>query len=86
MFPLRTHPQSYEKAKAIMCEKSLAMLEEAYNNKPLPKPSCETTAVDESIALGEKLGVSATPTSILPDGRVVPGALDAKTLMDMIGK
>ncbi len=85
MFPLKMHPQAYEKSKAILCEKSIGMLEDAYNNKPLPKPSCDTKAVDESIALGEKLGISSTPTSILPDGRVVPGAIDAKTLIGMIG-
>jgi protein-disulfide isomerase len=36
--------------------------------------------------LAEKLGISSTPTSILPDGRLVPGAVDSKTLLDMIGK
>ncbi len=85
MFPLRNHPGAYEKAKAILCEKSLALLEDAYSGKPLPKPGCETTAVDESMKLGERIGISSVPTIILPDGRLMPGSNDAKTLLGMIG-
>ena len=84
-FPLRSHPAAYAKAKAIVCEKSLALLEDAHSGKSLPKPSCETTAVDESMKLGEKLGISSVPTLILPDGRVMPGYKDAKTLLGLIG-
>ena len=85
MFPLKSHPAAYEKAKAIVCEKSLALLEDAHSNKPLPKPTCETTAVDESIKLGEKLGLSGVPVLIFPDGRVMPGYRDAKSLLSLIG-
>ena len=85
MNPLKNHPGAYEKAKAIVCEKSLALLEDAHSGKPLPKPNCETTAVDESMKLAEKLGLSSVPTLILPDGRIMPGYKDAKTLINLIG-
>jgi thiol:disulfide interchange protein DsbC len=86
LFPLKQlHPEAYEKSKAILCEKSLTLLEDAFAKKAIPKPSCNTTAVDETIALAQKLGISGTPASILPDGRVVSGAIDAKTLLNMIG-
>ena len=85
MFPLKSHPAAYEKAKAIVCEKSLALLEDAHSNKPLPKPTCETTAVDESIKLGEKLGISGVPALIFPDGRIMSGYRDAKSLLSLIG-
>ena len=85
MFPLKSHPAAYDKAKAILCEKSLALLEDAHAKKPIPKPTCETTAVDESIKLGEKLGLSSVPALIFPDGRVMPGYKDAKTLLGLIG-
>jgi thiol:disulfide interchange protein DsbC len=85
MFPLKTHPAAYEKAKAIVCEKSLALLEDAHSNKPLPKPTCETTAVDESIKTGEKLGISGVPALIFPDGRIVSGYRDAKSLLSLLG-
>ena len=87
LYPLKQlHPEAYEKSRAIVCEKSLTLLEEAFEKKAIPKASCDTTAIDETMLLAEKLGISSTPTSILPDGRIVPGAVDAKTLLDMIGK
>jgi thiol:disulfide interchange protein DsbC len=85
MFPLKSHKGAYEKAKAIVCDKSVALLEDAFAGKPLPKPSCETTAVDDSTKLAEKLGISSLPTLIFPDGRVMPGYKDAKTLLGLIG-
>ena len=53
LYPLKIHPEAYEKSKAIVCEKSLALLEAAHEKKPLPKPSCETTVIDENIKLAE---------------------------------
>ncbi len=79
------HPMAYGKAKAIVCEKSLALLEDAHSGKPLPEPKCDTTAVDESMKLAEKLGLSSVPVLIYPDGRIMPGYKDAKTLLDSIG-
>ena len=86
MYPLPMHKDAYDKAKAIVCEKSLALLEDAFEKKELPKPKCETDVVDENIKLAQKLGISGTPAVIFPDGRVVPGAVDAKTIIEKIGK
>ena len=86
LYPLRIHPEAYEKSKAIVCEKSVALLEDAYETKPLPKPTCETKVIDENIALAGKLGISSLPSLILPDGRVVRGYKDAETLKNLIGK
>ena len=86
LYPLKSHPEAYGKSKAIVCEKSLALLEDAYENKPLPKAKCETTVIDENIALAGKLGINSLPTLILPDGRVVRGYKDAETLKELIGK
>jgi len=85
MFPLKIHPQAYEKAKAIVCEKSLALLDDAHGGKQLPKPKCETTIIDDNIKLAEKLGISSLPSLVFPDGRVITGYQDAKTLLNMIG-
>ena len=85
LFPLRMiHPEAYEKSKAIICENSLALLEEAFDKKPLPKPKCETQVVDENIKLTEKLGISSLPALILPNGRVIVGYRDSKTLINLI--
>jgi len=86
LYPLKSHPEAYEKSKAIVCEKSLALLEDAYEKKLLPKPTCETKVIDENMALAGKLGINSLPTLILPDGRVVRGYKDAETLKGLIGK
>lgn len=86
MYPLRIHPEAYEKSKAIVCEKSLELLENAFEKKPLPKPKCDTTVVDENIKLAEKLGISGTPALIMPDGRLISGYREAKVLKELIGK
>jgi thiol:disulfide interchange protein DsbC len=86
MFPLPIHKDAAEKAKAIVCEKSLKLLDEAYEKKPIPKAKCKTTVIDDNIKLGKKLGISGTPALILPDGRVVSGYRDAKTLEALIDK
>jgi len=85
MFPLPMHKGAYDKAKAIVCEKSLALLEDAFEKKELPKPKCDTKVIDENIKLAEKLGITGTPALIFPGGRVVPGAMDAKAIIGQIG-
>jgi len=85
VYPLKNHPEAYEKSKSIICEKSLALLEDAFEKKPIPKPKCETSAVDENIKLAQKLSINSVPTLILPDGRIIPGYKDAKTLINLIG-
>ena len=80
------HPKAYDKAKAIICEKSLALLEDAFENKQLPAPKCKTSIVDENLKLAEKLGISGAPTLIMPDGRVITGYKDANALKELIDK
>jgi len=85
MFPLKNHPAAYGKAKAIVCEKSLTLLEDAYQRKELPKPKCETSVIDQNIKLAEKLGIANLPTMVLPDGRIILGFVDAKTILNRLG-
>src|SRR5512136_1105013 len=85
LYPLKNHPEAYEKSKSIVCEKSIALLEDAYEKKPVPKQNCGTTAVDENIKLGKKLGITSVPMVILPNGTLLPGYKDAKTLINLIG-
>jgi thiol:disulfide interchange protein DsbC len=85
VYPLKNHPEAYEKSKSILCERSLALLEDAFEKKPIPKPKCETSAVDENMRLADKIGVKSVPSVILPDGRIIPGYKDAKTLVNLIG-
>jgi len=85
MYPLtRIHPDAYNKSKAIVCEKSIKLLEDAYEKKTIPAPSCKTDAVDKNIALAQKLGIRGTPAIILPDGRLLSGNKRAEDLIKLI--
>lgn len=87
MLPLvKLHPKAYDKSMAIVCEKSLKLLEDSFAGKGLPERKCKTSEIDENIKLGEKLGIRGTPAIILPDGGVIPGYKDADSLISMIDK
>jgi thiol:disulfide interchange protein DsbC len=82
MFPLTNiHPHSYAKAKAIICEKSLQLLEDSLAGKEIPPPRCATDQVDKNIELGRKIFVKSTPTLIFSDGSVVPGYKNAARII-----
>lgn len=82
LFPLQMHPQAYDKARVILGRNSLDLLEKALTGLPLPPPSPMDSRkpVDETINLATSLGINATPTMVLPDGRVIPGYWDAPTI------
>ncbi|MBU0485368.1 MAG: DsbC family protein [Proteobacteria bacterium] len=86
MFPLKRHPESYERAKAIVCAKSLAMLEESLADKEIGKPACETDQIDQNLELVARLGIGSTPTMVFPDGRVVPGFKTAEEIIVWLEK
>jgi thiol:disulfide interchange protein DsbC len=85
LFPLKMHPNAYTISKSIVCNRSMAMLEDSFAGKPVPPPLCETRAVDETLALVQKLGINSTPTLVLPDGRVLPGYKKADDLLKLLG-
>lgn len=84
LFPLRIHPNAYSISKSILCEKSLPMLEASLDKEPVPSPTCETPVVDQTLALGRKLGINSTPTMILPDGRMLPGSRPAEEILQFL--
>jgi thiol:disulfide interchange protein DsbC len=85
LFPLvQLHPQAYDKAKAIVCEKSLKLLDDAFTGKPVPPPTCETDQIDRNIELASSLGISGTPTLIFKDGQIVPGYIEADKLIEIV--
>ena len=86
MFPLPIHKEAAEKSKAIVCEKSLALLEAAFDKKTIAKPKCKTSAIDANIKLGRTLGITGTPALVMPDGRVASGYRDANALKALIDK
>lgn len=85
LFPLKMHPNAYTISKSIVCNRSMAMLEDSFAGKPVPPPLCETRAIDETLALVARLGINSTPTLVLPDGRVMPGYKKADDLLKLLG-
>lgn len=84
LLPLSFHKDAYWKSQTVLCTGSLKILEDNFAKKPVPKPECMTKEVDENIALGRQLGITGTPTLIMPDGLVVTGAKDAETIIHLI--
>ena len=86
LFPLKMHKDAYWKSKSIVCNKSLNMLEDNFENKPIPKTDCDTKEIDNNIKLAESLGITGTPTMIMPDGKIYSGAMPADKLIEMINR
>jgi thiol:disulfide interchange protein DsbC len=86
MFPLPMHKGADEKAKAIVCEKSMTLLEDSFANKDIPPAKCTTTVIDDDLKLGAKLGIQGTPAIIFPDGRMVQGYMEADRMISTLEK
>lgn len=84
LYPLKMHPQAYGISKSIICAKSLRMLEDSFNNRPVPEPGCETSVVDNTLKLVTSLGINSTPTMVLPGGTVVSGYKTAEKILEII--
>ncbi len=84
LIALPMHPDARWKSQSILCSKSLRLLEDNFEGKPIPRPDCGTKAVDDNIALAKTLDITGTPTLIMPDGLVLSGARDAKTITGIV--
>lgn len=84
MLPLNIHPDADMIARSIVCNRSLALLEDSFAGRPVPPPLCRGEEVDRTIALARELGIRATPTLVLPDGRPFTGFRDSDTLLKML--
>ncbi|HEY5974986.1 MAG TPA: DsbC family protein [Geobacteraceae bacterium] len=75
LYPLKMHPSAYDKARVILGRNSLELLDKSFAGQSLPAASEKDRKdpVDESMKLAESFGISATPTLVLPDGRVIMG-------------
>jgi thiol:disulfide interchange protein DsbC len=84
LFPLRFHKDAYWKSKSIVCNRSVRMLEDNFEKRPIPKTECNTKEIDENIRFAERHGISGTPTMILPDGSIYQGTIDSEKLIRLI--
>jgi thiol:disulfide interchange protein DsbC len=84
LFPLAVHKDAYWKANSIECKKSLKMMEDNFEGKSIQKFACATKEIDDNLKIAQSLGITGTPTLILPDGRVHAGTLPADKLIELI--
>lgn len=84
LFPLKFHKDAYWKSKSIVCNKSIKLLEDNFDKKPILKTDCNTREIDENIRFAEKHGISGTPTMILPNGSIYQGTVDSEKLISLI--
>lgn len=84
--PLPMHKDAPKKVEAILCEKSLALLDSAMAGKAVPEPSCSTSReqMEKNTKLADSLEFKSTPTMVRQDGLVNPGLLRAEQLMKWI--
>lgn len=75
---------TYRKCQAVVCAKSVKLLDDAYAGKDVPEPACKTDAVDKTIRLADRLKIEGTPTMILPDGRMIGGFMEADALLALL--
>jgi len=76
-------PDSTTKSKSIWCSADRAKVWEAWmqnREAPTAPGTCDTTALEKNLALGQSMNVSGTPTVFLADGRRLPGAVPADEL------
>ena len=75
---------SFDKMISVWCsDDRKKSLTQAKNGQNLPAGDCDTPIM-EHYALGNELGISGTPALVFPDGRVIPGYMDANRLAAML--
>jgi len=84
LFPLPMHKEAYPKAQAVLCEKSITLLDDAFSGKAVPEPKCSNEAVERNIAHGKELGITGTPSLVREDGTMMSGTMPADKLIDWI--
>lgn len=82
LMPLK--PSSKKIAATVVCTKSLEQLEAAFAKQEIPEVSCESTAIEQTLAVGQSLGISGTPALVLPNGQIVPGYKPLDELLELI--
>lgn len=86
LFPLKMHPHAYDKARVILAEMSLELLEKSFAGQPLRAPGAQDSKepVDRTLRYAEAVGINSTPTLVLSDGRIMVGFKDAKALKELL--
>lgn len=89
LFPIEgLHPDAPRKAKSIWCSNDrLAAWHDYMLNNKLPTANTDCpNPVDQNVLLGQKLGITGTPTLIAEDGRTLRGAASADQIENWLNQ
>jgi thiol:disulfide interchange protein DsbC len=80
------HPAAYDKSRVVLETKSQDMLDKVFDGKEVPKPTMEESRarIDANIKFANGVGISGTPTMVMPNGKIEVGMLDSETLKKML--
>jgi thiol:disulfide interchange protein DsbC len=81
---LGMEPALYEKSKNIVCSKSVKLLEDAFEKKPVPKTDCVSSEIDQNMKFVQDHGITGVPTLIFANGSLNPGYLEEALLIKRI--
>lgn len=86
LYPLADlHPLAYRKSVSIWCsENRIAELDAALGGQVVASRDCDHP-IDRIVTRGTRLGVRATPTIVLDDGRWIEGYRSASELARLLG-
>jgi len=86
LFPLKMHPHAYDKARVILGERSLKLLEKSFAGEQLPPPKAHDAkkGVDDTMRYAQSVGINSTPTLVLSDGRILPGLKEAEAMRKLL--
>ena len=85
LFPLeQLHPQAKAKAVGVWCAPDRAKAWDGLMRRNEAVSGQCDNPIDRNVALAESLGINGTPTVILPDGSIIPGAPSSAKLDQML--
>lgn len=77
--------ESYDKMISVWCSDDRhRSLTQAKNGQNLPERDCDSPVLAH-YKLGNELGIQGTPALVFPDGRLIPGYLEAPRMAAMLG-
>ena len=88
LYPILSE-DSVRKSKQIWCaaDRSKAWNDWMIDGKaPTGRTDCDTTAIQKSVELGQKLAISGTPTIFFADGTRVPGAMPIEQIENRLSQ
>lgn len=78
--------ESYQKMVTAWCAKDRqGVLTRYKNGESVPLNTCSDNPVTSQLQLGERLGVTGTPSLITASGELIPGYMPAKELAERLG-